>query len=204
MAAKISIYCDFFGFTSHLNLPRVTQQDGFYMWKHEIRSIWSWPGHLKSAPSILLSEKGEKRCSALFPVSPSRLGTLLPLLIRGNNYESGQVIKLKHKWLHEPGWLFYKLFPGLIKEKYGSAHPQCHSAAKNEEKKAPATNFNKSLWSFKGTSCLSLYERHDGGHSSLLLHQSQARCLFVEELKRQWRARGGGVFQQPPESRFIK
>lgn len=93
----------------------------------------------------IIGERRKKRRPALFPVSQSRLGTLLPLLIRGNNYESGQVIKLKHKWLHEPGWLFYKLFPGLIKEKYGSAHPQCHSAGKNEEKKAPATNFNKSM-----------------------------------------------------------
>lgn len=126
------------------------QQDGFYLRKNEIRSIGSWPGLLIPAPSILLLEKGETAGRpALFPVSQSRLGTLLPLLIRGNNYESGQVIKLKHKWLHEPGWLFYKLFPGLIKEKYGSAHPQCHSAGKNEEKKAPATNFNKSMGSFK-------------------------------------------------------
>lgn len=75
---------------------------------------------------------------------PSHLGTLLSLLIRKNNYQSGQVIKLKHKWLHELGWLYYKVFPGLIKEKYGSAHPQCHRAGKNEEKKAPASNLNKS------------------------------------------------------------
>lgn len=102
-----------------------------------------------SAPSILLLREGGNRRPALFSVSPARLGSLLPLLIRGNNYESGQVIKLKHKWLHEPGWLFYKLFPGLIKEKYGSAHPRCHSAGKNEEKKAPATNFNKSTRAFK-------------------------------------------------------
>lgn len=75
---------------------------------------------------------------------PSHLGTLLSLLIRRNNYQSGQVIKLKHKWLHELGWLYYKVFPGLIKEKYGSAHPQCHRAGKNEGKKAPASNLNKS------------------------------------------------------------
>lgn len=120
-------------------LDRCWQQDGFYM---RSRSGCSRPGRLESAPSILLREEGENGPS---PVSPSRLGSLLPLLIRGNNYESGQVIKLKHKWLHEPGWLFYKLFSGLIKEKYGSAHPQCHRAGKNEEKKAPATNFNKSM-----------------------------------------------------------
>lgn len=92
-----------------------------------------------SAPSILST--GERRNPSPGLVEEP----LSPLLIRGNNYESGQVIKLKHKWLHEPGWLFYKRFPGLIKEKYGSAHPQCHSAGKNEEKKAPATNFNKSM-----------------------------------------------------------
>lgn len=81
----------------------------------------------------------------LSPISYSHLGTLLSLLIRGNNYQSGQVIKLKHKWLHELGWLYYKVFPGLIKEKYGSAHPRCHGAGKNEEKKAPATNLNNSI-----------------------------------------------------------
>lgn len=84
-----------------------------------------------------------KEKSAVWPRSPfscSHFGSLLSLLIRGNNYQSGQVIKLKHKWLHEPGWLYYKVFPGLIKEKYGSAHPRCHSAGKNEEKNVAATN----------------------------------------------------------------
>lgn len=108
-------------------------------------------GHLKLARSSDVNTfksyywKKEKTAGRPSSPSPSRLGTLLPLLIRRNNYESGQVIKLKHKWLHELGWLFYKLFPGLIKEKYGSAHPQCHCAGKNEEKKAPATNFHKSM-----------------------------------------------------------
>lgn len=93
-----------------------------------------------------------KEKSAVWPratFSYSHFGTLLSLLIRGNNYQSGQVIKLKHKWLHEPGWLYYKVFPGLIKEKYGSAHPRCHSAGKNEEKNVAATNSNKSMRSFK-------------------------------------------------------
>lgn len=79
-----------------------------------------------------------KEKNAVWPLSPfsySHLGTLLSLLIRGNNYQSGQVIKLKHKWLHELGWLYYKVFPGLIKEKYGSAHPRCHRAGEKEEKK---------------------------------------------------------------------
>ncbi len=92
--------------------------------------------------------KGEKCSLAPSPFSSSHLGTLLSLLIRGNNYQSGQVIKLKHKWLHELGWLYYKVFPGLIKEKYGSAHPQCHRAGKNE-KKAPASDLNKSVWSYR-------------------------------------------------------
>lgn len=93
---------------------------------------------LSQHPSSCSWWEEEKCCLALSPISHSHSGTLRSLLIRGNNYQSGQVIKLKHKWLHELGWLYYKVFPGLIKEKYGSAHPQCHRAGKNE-KKAPAT-----------------------------------------------------------------
>lgn len=107
----------------------------------------SWLGHLKSTPSFLfLKRKGEKRCLALSPISYSHLGTLLSLLIRGNNYQNGQVIKLKHKWLHELGWLYYKVFPGLIKEKYGRAHPQCHRAGKKagEKKLLPLTRITQS------------------------------------------------------------
>lgn len=103
------------------------------LWNDQMRNWWE---KVQTA-GIKCPLSCERRITLCGPLTypPSHLGNLPSMLIRGNNYQSGQVIKLKHKWLHEPGWLYYKAFPGLIKEKYGSARPQCHRAGINEEKK---------------------------------------------------------------------